>query len=353
MSTIVWGVRAGSAGEHEQKFLDDNRIYVTWYGLRDDLSGYGSQSELRDLLQTRFPDYGPRKVMNHASQLWPFAHEMKAGDWAVVPSKRRSSIHIAEIIGDYVFDPGAPDPYFHWRDVRWVATDVPRANFDLDVLHTLGAFMTIFRVRRNGADKRIRAMAERGWRSGLPGPELPSSGPDDDVPAAGEPSDANVDLEEVGRDQIVRLVSQRFKAEALEELVDALLRAQGYQTWRSPKGADKGVDILAAPGSLGFGRPRLCVQVKSSDSPVGREVLDQLVGTMQSVQAEQGLLVSWGGFRTTVEREIPSQFFRVRLWDARDLIDELLRHYEQLDEEIRAQIPLKHVWVVATSEEPN
>ena len=137
----------------------------------------------------------------------------------------------------------------------------------------------------------------------------------------------------------------------MERLVEAILKAQGYTTYRSPEGADKGVDILAAPGPLGFGRPRICVQVKSQESPVDRPTLDQLVGTMQNVQAEQGLLVSWGGFKSSVDREVASQFFRVRLWDQDALVNELLEYYHQLDEALRADIPLKRIWTVAAQEE--
>ncbi len=32
----LWLVRAGKYGEHEQKFLSSNRIYLTW----EDLQGY-------------------------------------------------------------------------------------------------------------------------------------------------------------------------------------------------------------------------------------------------------------------------------------------------------------------------
>ena len=46
----------------------------------------------------------------------------------------------------------------------------------------------------------------------------------------------------------------------------------------SPAGPDKGVDILASAGTLGFGSPKICVQVKSTDAPVDRIVLDQLGG---------------------------------------------------------------------------
>ena len=60
---------------------------------------------------------------------------------------------------------------------------------------------------------------------------------------------------------------------------------------------------------------------------------------------------SWGGFKSSVEREIASQFFRVRLWDQDALIKELLDNYSQLDEDLRAEIPLKRIWTVATQEE--
>jgi restriction system protein len=71
---------------------------------------------------------------------------------------------------------------------------------------------------------------------------------------------------------------------------------------------------------------------------------------MQNVQAQQGLLVSWGGFKTSVEKETAAQFFRVRLWDQDDLIDQILGHYDSLDPEIRVELPLKRIWAVATPE---
>ena len=71
-------------------------------------------------------------------------------------------------------------------------------------------------------------------------------------------------------------------------IVEAILRAKGYTTYRSPEGPDKGVDILAAPEPLGFGKPRLCVQVKTGDTPIDRPTLDQLGGSMTNFNAEQG-----------------------------------------------------------------
>lgn len=63
------------------------------------------------------------------------------------------------------------------------------------------------------------------------------------------------------------------------------------------------------------------------------------------VVATQGLLVSWGAFKQTVEREEVPEFFRVRLWDRSDVMAALFEHYDALDAEVRAQLPLKRVWV--------
>lgn len=83
------------------------------------------------------------------------------------------------------------------------------------------------------------------------------------------------------------------------------------------------------------------------DSPT----FNQLIGTMQNVQADQGLLVSWGGFKSSVDKEVATQFFRLRLWDQDALIDQILEHYEKLDEDLRAELPLKRVWTVAAQED--
>ena len=98
--------------------------------------------------------------------------------------------------------------------------------------------------------------------------------------------------------------------------------------------------------ALGFGEPRICIQVKSGDSAVECTVLDQLRGVMENFNADRGLLVSWGGFKQTIERERAVQFFRVRLWDWDDLLTNLYKAYDELPESIRSELPLKRIWVM-------
>lgn len=344
----LWLTRAGKHGEHEQRFLADNRIYLTWTGSRRDLSRVASREAMQRLIQEVYPDFGEHKAVNHSAQLWAFSHRMNRGDWCVLPSKHKAAINIGEIKGDYVFDGSADDPYYHWREVAWIGRDIPRTNFGQDLLYSFGAFLTFCSIERNDAEIRVRRMATNGWKDvGMTPP--PIEGGDEVEPE----DDGTADLEVVARDQIAKQVITKFKGHEMARLVDTILIAQGYTTFRSPEGPDKGVDILAAPGPLGFGNPRLCVQVKSEDSPLDRPTLDQLIGTMQNVHADQGLLVSWGGFKSSIDREKATQFFRVRLWDQEDLIAQLLTSYERLDEETRAQLPLKQIWILASPEDNN
>jgi hypothetical protein len=88
----------------------------------------------------------------------------------VVPYKGKPAFNVAEITGPYVYDCATDNPYYHHRAVQWVARDVPRSNFDRDLLYSLGAFMTICRVARNDADARVRVMAAPGWLLSAGGP---------------------------------------------------------------------------------------------------------------------------------------------------------------------------------------
>lgn len=344
----LWLCRTGRHGEHETRFLDDERIYLTWGGLDRDLSDVADIKVLYNLLGEVYPKFTHGHRVQNSGQIWSFVRRMAPGDWVAVPSKRKT-IHIGEITGDYRFAAAGPNPYYHHRTVKWLQRDIPRTNFDQDILNSLGAFTTVCQIKRNDSEARVRAMQANHWKSAGIQPKPITADEADET--TDEIATANLDLEQIGRDQIARLIYSKYANHGMEDLVEAILNAQGFTTHHSDKGPDGGIDILAAPGTLGFGQPRICVQVKSQDSPLERAVLDQLVGTMQNVGAEQGLLVCWGGFKPTVKRELPRLFFKVRLWDQNDLIDEFLANYDKFDEDLRAELPLKRIWTVASAEE--
>lgn len=345
----LWMVRAGKYGEHEQRFFSDGRCYLTWGGTEElDLSASGDFEGVKQLLATLYPDEKPKTRLNWASQIYPFVFEIKPGDWIVLPRKHASAIAFAEVQSGYAFDAKAEPVYRHSIKVRWLNTDVPRTAFAQDLLYSFGAFMTVCRIAKNDAETRVKAIAAAGWKADAAA--LAQKSTKGVVKPGDDEVDEMLDIEQTARDQITRRILAKFKGHGLAELVGAILRAQGFKTYLSPPGPDGGVDILAAPGTFGFAEPRICVQVKSQQSPVERAVLDALGGVMKKVNATHGLLVSWGGFKTSINREEAQQFFHARLWDADDLIDELLTVYDKLDADVRAMLPLKRVWTLTSAD---
>jgi restriction system protein len=344
----IWLVRAGSHGENEVKFVQESRIYVTWDSLNVNLAKLKERSALTEAMEQRYPDAKPKAIINWVSQVWPFAHEIKVGDLVVLPLKTQRAIQVGEVTDEYQFEPNGPDPFFHWRSVKWIGEAIPRSHFGQDLLNTFGAFMTICRVRNNNADARIAAMRANNWK-----PETIAAITKNSAVPPGQESDEehDADLEEAGLDKIAKLITAKFGGHNLTKLVEGILKAQGYVTYRSPEGADGGSDILAGAGPLGFGAPRLCVEVKSENSPIDRPTVDKLLGAVTKFGAEEGLFVSWSGFKATVQKELAASFFRVRLWTQADLLKALFAHYDQLDAELKADLPLKRIWTIAGQDE--
>lgn len=338
----VWLVRAGSKGEREDLALNQGLAVIGW-GELSDLSEINSREQLEALYKATFPDAVRGKVANHVGQLWTFRERIQEGDLAVLPLKRQSAIAIGEVTGPYQHRPDLPEDARHTRRVNWLATELPRSIFEQDILFSFGAFMTVCQIRRNNAEQRIRALLAG---HALPHLEREGEGTEEET-AAGEPP---MDLEQYARDQIIGYIGQKFRGHKLADLVTAVLSAEGYHVRQSPPGADGGVDIVAGRGPMGFENPKLCVQVKSSDSPIDVRVLRELQGVMSGFGAEQGLLVAWGGFKQSVHSEARQLFFNVRLWDQGQLVQALLGHYDQLPADLQADLPLKQVWTLIPEE---
>ncbi|MCI0331906.1 MAG: restriction endonuclease [Planctomycetes bacterium] len=329
----------------EQKQIDENRIYLTWKGIHDDIGGK-TIKELQSILRRTYPDAPQQRIVQNSGQFNIFANKMSAGDVVLMPRRGQGVVQVGRITSDYRFDPSGADAFRHYRTVEWSPNAVPRSNFDSELLHKLNAATTFCGIKGDDVEHCVANAIEGTAGTTLISPKQSETGDGDIVPP-----EETFDWEQQARDEIHKLIQRRFKGHDLETLIDAILRAQGYGTHRSPIGADKGVDILAARGPLGFENPRLAVQIKSETTQIGRQVLDQLIGAMQNCSADYGLLVSWSGFKDTVTREVPAQFFRVRLWTAEDVARELLDVYERLPESLRAEIPLKRIWVVAETDE--
>jgi restriction system protein len=334
----LWLVRAGKHGERED-FALQNKVAVIGWEEFPDISYIQARSEFHTLLHKTFPDEKPNTLRNWEGQLWPFFHEIKKGDLIALPLKHRAVIAIGEADGEDRYEPNNPPGARHFVPVKsW--HEFPRNAFETDLLYSFGALKTVCRIQRNQAEERVKAIL-----SGKKVVAKISNGDED------EKEESLPDLEQLARDQIVNYIERRFKGDKLAYLVEAILIAQGYQTRVSPKGADGGVDILAGKGVLGFETPRLAVQVKSWDAPIDIKVFNELQGAMASFGAELGLIVAWGGYKSTVEKEAARHFFKMRIWDADILVQMIQENYGKLPAAIQAELPLKRIWTLVQEED--
>lgn len=340
-----WGVRAGKLGEQEAFALDKNCVVVGWNSV-EDLSGFSSRGELRQALEQTYPGLSDVRMGILSGQLWSFVHNIEPGDLVALPRKGTGLVAFGEVQGPYRYVKDAPTGAKHQRPVRWLDVSFARTRLDEDIINSLGSLLTVFRVKAEGAESRIRdAISGRAARADAA--RASSQEAKIDV----EASDV-VDLERTARDRIIDFIRRRFVRHRLEELVAAVLQAQGFLTDRTPQGPDGGVDILASRGPLGLDGPRLAVQVKSSDSPSDVAQVRALKGVMKDFGADIGLFVSWSGFRGIATRELRRDFFQMRLWNAETLLDEILAHYDELSRDIQAELPLKRYWaLVAEADE--
>jgi restriction system protein len=337
----VWLVRAGRYGEREEMALNNNVAAIGWIEMQD-MSSITSREELKDLLSEIYPDKKKMAIANNSGQLWIFLKKIQPGDLVIMPSKFRASIAIGKVKGTYEYRTDLSDNVKHTIPVEWLKTDIPRTAFDQDLLYSMGAFMTVCQIQRNDAENRINRVL-KGHRDQT----FKSSNGDDNI----EFEEEEVDIEIMARDQIVDFVNHKFKGHDLSRLVEAVLQAQGYVTEFSKPGPDGGVDILAGSGPMGFEDPKICVQVKSSQSPADVTVLRGLQGTMSNFGANQGLLVSWGGFTKAVIDESRLNFFSIRLWDSDQLIKAIFKNYDKLSDSLQAELPLKRIWALVLGEE--
>jgi restriction system protein len=125
----------------------------------------------------------------------------------------------------------------------------------------------------------------------------------------------------------------------MEELVAAVLRALGYKARVTPKGPDRGRDVIASPDGLGFQTPRVIAEVKHRPKdPIGATTIRSFLGGLR--EGDRGLFVSTGGFTREAHYEAERASVPVTLLDLDQLAVLIVEHYESFDLEGRSLVPL-------------
>lgn len=342
----AWVIRSGRYGERDQWALDNGLSGGGWKEVPD-LGSCTSREDVGEVVRATWPSAAEGMISNYTGQLWALRHRIEKGDLLVMPLKTTKKVAFGRVLGGYHYRAEEPDEdKRHAVRVDWLRTDLPRNAIKQDLLFTLGSAMSIFTPSKNNAVSRLEHLLTHGTDPGAVGSPSPHTTAVVASEQAVDEPELSANIEEVALDQITTKVAEEFAGHGLAALVAAVLEAEGYHCTVSPPGPDGGVDISAGRGPLGLDSPRLLVQVKSG-AQIGAPVVSQLHGVMSTYGADQGLLVAWGGLSKPARDALKNQQLRVRLWEAADVIDAVLRTYDRLPDEVRTALPLRRVWMLS------
>lgn len=323
----LWGIHTTD----DKLFLHDNVIAIGWREMGDLSTIDANREAFKARYIEMIPDAKKGSIATCSGMLYRFIHEVQVGDYVVFPSKSDRQINLGIVEGDYRFVEDA-HLYVQQRKVKWLKR-LPRTAFSQGALYEIGSALTFFMVK-NYADEFLAALESSGKKL-----SLQEEGEDESIGATAD------DIIESTKDFILKELSRQLKGYDLENFVSDLLRAMGYRTTVSPQGGDSGIDITAYKDEL---PPRILVQVKSQDSDIKENTIQSLKGAMR--EGDYGLFVTLSNYTKNAQKYLDSTPI-IRGINGTELVDLILKYYEDLSDKYRKMIPLKMVYIPVPKED--
>ena len=292
-----------------------------------DLSHLRSPEEIKNKVKGAYPHYSQGKLSISGGQIIRFRLEFKKGDYVITYNPEERIYMIGEITGDYEYNTKLIE-YHHIRKVKWLGK-IERDGLSTKTKNSLGAISTIFKVPEESREEILDLL------EGKSGEERSDENEEDEMDIIKE--DLIGKANEFIKDRILKL-----DWEEVQELVAGLLRAMGYKTMVSPRGPDRGRDIIASPDGLGLEDPRIVVEVKHRVGQVGSKEIRSFLGGLR--QGIKGLYVSTGGFSKDAKYEAERSNIPITLIDLDMLVDLIIQYYDSFD--IETPGLLKSSWSV-------
>jgi restriction system protein len=324
-----WMVRAGEGGYLVSDFEKASHVAIGWDSAGD-FTEVKTLDQMRRLLAKVYPDASPAALGNSAAMAFKFRQVMAPGDKVVTYDPGRREYLLGTIEGEYRYAPGVVPNYHHVRRVRWLGR-VSRDALSTASKNTLGSTLTIFEPGEEVLQELEAALKKQT----VAGVEKVAQVGGDGFELARE--DASNRSHEFIKDRILKL-----SPDDMEGLTAAVLRAMGYKARVSPKGRDRGRDVVASRDGLGFEPPRIVAQVKHTKAATSGEDLRAFLGVLQP--EDKALFVSTGGFSYDAKFEAERGRFPVTLVDLDELASLVAEYYENFDAEGRSLLPLIRIY---------
>lgn len=326
-------IRAGRSGVFADEWLEKSIVSIGFDSAGLELVGK-TREQIKDAYSETHSGLTPQKVASHAGMLDHFANDLTIGTTVVMYDPSTRLYHIGKVTGDCVpadeelLDNGE----CFVRQVVW-ESEAPRDLLDKSTKNRLGSISTLFSISDGVLSELVKA--SKAPTGTVPTP--PSNDADDD-------DDSTMITEDEAIERIKDRVRE-FSWEDMELLVAGMLRAMGYKTHMTQKGADGGRDIIASPDGFGLEQPRIVAEVKHRQKQMDAEKVRAFVGTLRN--SDSGLYVSTGGFTKDARLEAQRATRPVHLLDLDQLVRAITERYEHADDETRRLLPLVRIYLPA------
>ena len=318
----VWGIHT----KDDNLFLQKDVIAIGWKEIGDLSKIKAERDAFKEKYAQVYPDAKKGSIANGAGMLYRFVCEVQIGDYVVFPSKIDRRINIGIVEGNYEYNPDAVE-YVQQHKVKWLK-HLPRTAFSQGALYEVGSAMSFFSIK-NYSDEYLSALEKNFKKEDISN----DSEEDESVGATAD------EIIESTKDFILKELSKNLKGYDLEQFVANLLNAMGYRTSVSAHGGDSGIDITAYKDEL---PPRILVQVKSQDGDIKESTIQSLKGAMR--EGDYGLFVTLSNYTKNAQKYLENTPI-IRGINGTELVDLILKYYEDLSEKYRKMIPLKMVYI--------
>ncbi len=335
MKSDAYLIRAGRHGVFSDEWLEQSIVTIGF-----EASDIEVVSKTRKQISAAYakahPSLTPQKVASHAGMLYRFANEMQKGSTVVTYDPSTRLYHIGDVMGDCMPASEAllDNGECFVRTVSW-KHEVSRDLLDKSTKNRLGSIATLFSISTSVLNDLLKAA--KAPTTGNPTPISTDTSEDDD-------SDSTL----ISEDEAIERIKDRVRQLSWEEMelfVAGMLRAMGYKTHLTQKGADGGRDVIASPDGFGLAQPRIVAEVKHRQKQMDAEKIRAFVGTLRT--SDSGLYVSTGGFTKDARLEAQRATRPVHLLDLDQLVRAIVERYEQADDETRRLLPLVRIYLPA------
>jgi restriction system protein len=319
--TRYWGIRLGRGGKFVEHARKGKYIAIGWNDLGN-LEWFANKErswgEVQDQFTKRYRDiYKGTEIQigQGFGQVVKFVREMKEGDIVVVPDMARGRALMGRVIGPYEYKDDWADgcPYLQRRNVEWIK-EAKRDTIPIKLKTSLGSLLTVFSLDHRKQE--IMSLVA--------------------LPPEGEPP-VTVTGNELAKVIISRLFN--LAPEKFEHFVTHLLTLVGFEATATQYTADRGVDVIGTLNPEGLANITLKAQVKRISGHISNQDILMLRGTLGV--DEHGVLITTGGFTKQAQVEAEAEGKKpIALIDGGTLVDLILTHYDELDEEYKELLQL-------------